>query len=78
MTDAKVVADRLVMGSMQAKLHMPQQLMSYTSKPSKPECLPAAYTSKCMTKNGTLMGKLYTSSEDLPRVGFQRAQPGHA
>ncbi len=76
--DAKVVADGLVMGSMHAKLHMPQQPMRYTSDRSKPECLPAAYASKCITENGASIGKLYTSSEDLPRVGFERAQPGHA
>jgi hypothetical protein len=28
--DANVVADGLVMGSMQAKLHIPQQTMRYT------------------------------------------------
>jgi hypothetical protein len=44
--DMKVVADGLVTGSMQAKLHIPQQPMRYTSDPSKPECLPAAYALK--------------------------------
>jgi hypothetical protein len=76
--DAKVLAEGLPTGSMQAKLHIPQQPMRYTSDPLKPECLPAEYASKCITRNGASIGKLYTSLEDLLQVEFDRAQPRHA
>jgi hypothetical protein len=33
---------------------------------------------KNMTRKGASAGKLYTSSDDLPRVGLANAQPGHA
>ena len=78
MADAKVVADACWIGSMQAKLHIPQQPIKQHSDPSKLACLPAEYASKNMTRNGASMGKLYTSSDDLPRVGLANAQPGQA
>jgi hypothetical protein len=48
------------------------------SKPSRLECFPAEYASTKRTKNGASMGTLYTSSEDLLFVVFERVQPEHA
>jgi hypothetical protein len=56
--EAKVVAEGLVMGSMQAKPHIPHAPIRYASEPSNPACFPATYALKCMTKNGASIGKL--------------------
>ena len=55
---AKVVAEALVIGSMQAKLHIPQQPIKKHSEPSKLACLPAEYASKNITRKGASIGKL--------------------
>jgi hypothetical protein len=44
--EANMVEERLVTGSMQAKLHILQAPMMYTSEPSNPACLLATYASK--------------------------------
>ncbi len=59
---------------MDAKPVISQHATRYVSKPSKLECFPAEYRSTKRTKNGTSMGKLYTSSEDLLFVVFARLQ----
>ncbi len=66
------------MGSIEANPVMPQHAIRYTSKPSKLECSPAEYASMNKTRKGTLIGKLYTSLEDLLSVRLARAQPGQA
>ncbi len=50
MAEANVVEEGFETGSMQAKLHILQHPMRYASEPSKPTCLPATYTSKCITR----------------------------
>ncbi len=76
--EVKVVAEGLVTGSMQAKLHILQAPMRYAPEPSKPVCLPAKYASKCITRKGALIKKLWAISDDLPQLGLESAQPGHA
>ena len=58
MAEANAVAEGLVTGSIQAKLHMPHAPMRYAFEPLKPACFPATYASKWITKNGASMGKL--------------------
>ncbi len=54
---AKVFADGLMIGSMAANVHIPQQAMRYVSDPSKPICFPAEYSSMWSTIIGALIGK---------------------
>jgi hypothetical protein len=61
------------MGSIEAKPVMPQHAIRYTSEPSKLECFPAEYASINKTKKGALIGKIYTSSEDLLFMGLDKA-----
>jgi hypothetical protein len=65
-------------GSMAAKPVIPQHATRYTLKPSKLECFPAEYALMNRMRNGTSIGKLYTSLEDLLFMGFARAQLGQA
>jgi hypothetical protein len=77
-TQCKGFGINMLNGFHRGKSVMPQHAIRYTSKPSKLECFPAAYTSMNKTRKGTLIGKLYTSLGDLLFVGLARAQPGQA
>jgi hypothetical protein len=75
--EARVAADGFMTGSMQAKPVIPQQPIRYESDPSNPMGLPAAYASKCITKNNASIEKMYTRSEGFPQLGLESAHIRH-
>ncbi len=76
--NAKVLELACWMGSIEANSVMPQHAIRYTSEPSKLECFLAEYALMNRTRKGALIGKLYTSLEDVLFVGLARVQPGQA
>ncbi len=56
-SEAKVFADGLMIGSMAANVQIPQQAMRYVSDPSKPICFLAEYPSMWSTIIGASIGK---------------------